>query len=255
MVMNKESTGNQAGEMDTTALLEMLAGLEQLETQLAQLAGNTRATILTAQRSADPVDDQDEDDTKQADSAMELYKSVKEEIQKLKKGLVKKPVKSIIAATPVLEGMQHARLSPRPSVITFSLCPSFLLPLSPVFKVEILGSVTHRDKMGVYTCVGTYGKRPLYKHTNDFFLYRCKKQGGHGTWYIGSIVGMSTEKKRMYDEIRGSEVQWTDALFLKLERGGAAISPVDAGKGSHWQEYGQHKYDKVNKAITCRSKS
>jgi hypothetical protein len=119
--------------------------------------------------------------------------------------------------------------------------------------------------MGVYTCVGTYDKRPLYRNTNDFFLYRCKKQGGHGTtWYIGSIVGMSTAKGGMYDEIRGCEVQWTDALFLKLEGGGAAISPVDAGKGSHWQECSQHmdvntnltktKFG-VNKAITCRSES
>jgi hypothetical protein len=132
MVINKESTGNQAGEMDTTALLEMLAGLEQLETQLAQLAGNTRATSAPKQeKSQETTGTTESTDTKKrkpAHNAMKLYKKVQKEIKKLKKELVKTPVKSIIAATPVLEGMQHARLSPRPSVFTFPL--PFLPPSS-----------------------------------------------------------------------------------------------------------------------------
>ena len=101
------------------------------------------------------------------------------------------------------------------------------------------GSVRHPEKMGEYTCVGAFAKRPLYRKKDDFLYFSPKLK----VWYIGSMVGME-ERKSMFNEELGREVSWKETLFLKLEQSGESNlhtqTPVDTGRpesrSSSWKE-------------------
>jgi hypothetical protein len=123
MAVNTNSS--QSSEKNSTALLEMLKGLGQLETQLAQLAGNAP---VEAKKAASSAGENVGDDSKET-SAMKLHKRVQKKIKEVKKRhaeAAKKPAKSKATATPILEGIRHTTLN-RP-LTTFPL--PFLPPSS-----------------------------------------------------------------------------------------------------------------------------